>query len=96
MWQRRLRRRLNLLIGVVLCWPALAAAQTLQKLTVGYSSPSGNQSVIFMGKDAGSYQKYGLDVELIFIGAGSKMTAAILAGGPSLADFGVIPTISER
>lgn len=96
MWQGRLRRRLILPIGILLCFPALTAAQTAQKLTVGYSSPSGNQSVIFMGKDAGSYQKYGLDVELIFIGAGSKMTAAILAGDIKIAQVGGVAPVSAR
>ena len=77
--------------SVVAAWP-----QGLAKITVGYSSPSGNQSVIFVAKDGGNYQKYGLDIELIFIGAGSKMTAAILAGDIKIAQVGGVAPVSAR
>ncbi|MSP41234.1 MAG: ABC transporter substrate-binding protein [Deltaproteobacteria bacterium] len=95
-WRRSLRLGCGFLIGIALCRPTLSAAQALQKITVGYSSPSGNQSVIFLGKDGGNYQKHGLDVELIFIGAGSKMTAAILAGDIKIALVGGVAPVSAR
>jgi len=96
MWQWLMTVQLRFVVAILLCWPAQATAQSPLKMTVGYSSPSGNQSVIFMGKDAGSYQKYGLDVELIFIGAGSKMTAAILAGDIKIAQVGGVAPVSAR
>jgi len=86
----------SLAVVVSLAGPTSGWAQGLQKILVGYSSPSGNQSVIFVAKDAGSYQKYGLDVDLIFIGAGSKMTQALLSGDIKLAQVGGVAPITAR
>ncbi len=54
-------------------WPILAAlfavslsAQTLQKITINYPNRSGSNWPIFLAKDGGYYQKYGLDVTLTF------------------------------
>lgn len=54
-------------------WPILAAlfavslsAQTLQKITVNYPNRSGSNWPLFLAKDGGYYQKYGLDVTLTF------------------------------
>jgi NitT/TauT family transport system substrate-binding protein len=51
-------------------------AQT-QKLRVGYSSVSAGQSVVWVAKDAGIFQKNGLDVELLFVPSASLMTQAL-------------------
>ena len=50
-----------------------ASAQSLTRLVVGYSSPSGNQAVLWVAKEAGSFKRHGLDVDLIFIGSGSTV-----------------------
>jgi ABC-type nitrate/sulfonate/bicarbonate transport system substrate-binding protein len=54
-------------------WSVLAAAcavglsgQTLQKVTINYPNRSGSNWPIFLAKDGGYYQKYGLDVTLTF------------------------------
>lgn len=54
-------------------WPILAAlfavslsAQTLQKITIAYPNRSGSNWPIFLAKDGGYYQTYGLDVTLTF------------------------------
>jgi len=73
-----------------------APAQPLQKIVAGWSSPSGNQAVIWVAKDAASFQQYGLDVELIFVGAGSKMTQALLAGDIKIAQVGGVAPVSAR
>ena len=72
-------------------WP-----QALQKLVTGWSSPSGNQAVIWVAKDGGSFQQQGLEVELIFVGAGSKMMQALLAGDIRIAQVGGVAPISAR
>ena len=48
-----------LLIG----WPR---AQALQKITINYPTRSGASWPLYIAKDGGYYQKYGLDVELKF------------------------------
>jgi len=54
-------------------WSILAAlfavslsAQTLQKITINYPNRSGSNWPLFLAKDGGYYQKYGLDVTLTF------------------------------
>lgn len=54
-------------------WFALAAAfavglqgQALQKITINYPNRSGSNWPLFLAKDGGYYQKYGLDVTLTF------------------------------
>jgi ABC-type nitrate/sulfonate/bicarbonate transport system substrate-binding protein len=60
-------RRLILLIGAVLAaltvWPQ---AQSLQKITINYPTRSGASWHLYIAKEAGYYQKYGLDVDLQF------------------------------
>lgn len=75
---------------------AAAADLSSQKILVGYSSPSGSQAVVWLSKDAGSFQRQGLDVELIFVPAGSKMTQALLAGDIKIAQVGGVAPISAR
>jgi len=73
-----------------------ASAQSLTRLHVGYSSPSGNQAVLWVAKEAGSFKHHGLDVDLIFIGSGSTMTQAVIAGQINIAQVGGVAPISAR
>ena len=43
-----------------------APAQPLQKVTINYPNRSGSNWPLFIAKEAGIYQKYGLDVNLVF------------------------------
>jgi len=45
---------------------ASAMAQPLQKVTINYPNRSGSNWPLFIAKEAGIYQKYGLDVNLVF------------------------------
>jgi ABC-type nitrate/sulfonate/bicarbonate transport system substrate-binding protein len=57
------RIRLALLLVV----PALLTqAQALQKVTINYPNRSGSNWPLFIAKEAGIYEKYGLDVKLVF------------------------------
>jgi len=48
-------------------FPALfAQAQTLQKVSINYPNRSGSNWPLFIAKEAGIYQKYGMDVKLVF------------------------------
>ncbi len=57
-----MRFKLALLFAPVL----LAQAQPLQKITINYPNRSGSNWPLFIAKEAGIYQKYGLDVTLSF------------------------------
>jgi NitT/TauT family transport system substrate-binding protein len=59
-----------LTILVLLTWklPSLgAAAAGLTKIRVGYPSPSASMYPLFVTKEAGLFEQYGLDVEIIYV-----------------------------
>jgi ABC-type nitrate/sulfonate/bicarbonate transport system substrate-binding protein len=57
--------RRSLLLGWMVS--AVALAQTpLQKLTVNYAARTGTTWPLYLAKEGGYYQKYGLDVNLVF------------------------------
>lgn len=60
------RRLFLLLVAMAIgsgVWPQ---AQALQKVTINYPTRSGASWPLYIAKDGGYYQKYGLDVELVF------------------------------
>ena len=61
---------------------SLAPAQEkkLEPLIVSYSSVTGNRAPLWIAKDLGLFEKYGLDVKLVSIAAGSVSLAALLTG----------------
>lgn len=78
------------LVPIVCClaWTpwSLAAAQDkqLEPLVVSYSSITGNRAPYWIAKELGLYEKYGLDVKLVNIAAGSVSLTALLAGNVHL------------
>jgi NitT/TauT family transport system substrate-binding protein len=63
--------------------PTQVATQTAQPLVpvkVCYSAISGTQSIVIYAKEKGIFEKYGLDIDPIFINGGAKSITAILAG----------------
>jgi len=58
------------LIKRILCIALLSAAalpaQTLQKLKINYPTRTGQVWPLYLAKEGGYYQKYGLDVDLVF------------------------------
>jgi ABC-type nitrate/sulfonate/bicarbonate transport system substrate-binding protein len=51
-----------------------------QKLRVAYTAFAGTFTILWVGKDAGLYQKYGADMELLYIGSSTRAVQALLAG----------------
>jgi ABC-type nitrate/sulfonate/bicarbonate transport system substrate-binding protein len=75
-------RQVSLLVAIVVIAFALyvAAQQApLQKVTINYPTRSAASWPMFIAKEGGYYQKYGLDVDLVF-GAGNLGVAMIASG----------------
>src|SRR5438046_2130186 len=70
---------LTLLIGSILIVPAFVAQGQLQKTAINFPTRSGASWHMFVAKEGGYYQKYGLDVNLVF-GAGTIGVAMISSG----------------
>ena len=63
------RSAIALLIAVTLVVPALISArQALQKTAINFPTRSGASWPMFIAKEGGYYQKYGLDANLVFAG----------------------------
>ena len=73
--------------------PASAAGE---KLIFGYSAIAGAQAVPWITKDAGIFEKYGLDVTLIYLDGGSKATQALISGDIPIAQIGGAAPIAAR
>src|SRR5215472_3657213 len=54
------------LLKVLILTASLAAAQPLQKVTINFPARTGSNWPLFIAKEGGYYQKYGLDVSLVF------------------------------
>ena len=71
-----------------LCWTALvfllipfwASAQELQKIKIGYSGTGITQYALELPKRLGIFRKNGLDPEIVYVGSGSLLNQALVAG----------------
>ena len=59
-----------ILAGVIFCSQAWGA----EKFIFGWSAISGAQAVPWIAKEAGLFEKHGLDTSLIYLDGGSKRT----------------------
>lgn len=87
---------LALAATIVFGQPSIVWAQTGQKMLVGYSSLSATQATVWLAKEAGSFLRHGLDVELIYISTGTKMIQAIVAGDIKIGQVGGAAPIAAR
>ena len=70
--------RLTLLIGLFCA--SNASAQQLETLNVSYASVTGSRIPLWIAKDAGLFEKYGLNVNLVVIAAGNAAIGALASG----------------
>lgn len=56
------------------------AAQQLKKVAIAYSAISASQAPAWVAYEQGLFKKYGLDVQLIFIEAGSRTVQTLVSG----------------
>ena len=57
-----------------------ATAQQLETLNVSYASVTGSRIPLWIAKDAGFFEKYGLNVNLVVIAAGNAAIGALASG----------------
>jgi ABC-type nitrate/sulfonate/bicarbonate transport system substrate-binding protein len=70
--------RLSGLITLVLvCCVNDAASQSLETLNASYASVTGSRIPLWIAKDAGLFEKYGLHVNLVVIAAGNAAIGAL-------------------
>ena len=64
------------------------AAVAPEKLTIGWSAIAGSQAPFWITKEAGLFEKTGLDVTMIYVDGGSKATQALMSGDMPIAQVG--------
>jgi ABC-type nitrate/sulfonate/bicarbonate transport system substrate-binding protein len=64
------------------------AAEGLQKLRVAYAAVTAAFSIPWIAKEAGIYERHGLDVELVYIAAGSRAVQTLVGGSIDVAAIG--------
>lgn len=71
-----------LLVAILVCLLAIREHADAQasKLRAAYTAFAGTFTVLWVGKDAGLYQKFGADMELLYIGSSTKAVQALLGG----------------
>lgn len=79
---------LSALIGVLIgSFVDAQVRPTSEKLRVIYSAIGSSQSPLWIGYEAGIFRKHGLDVELLYVGGGSRAAQVMLAGEAPIAMF---------
>jgi NitT/TauT family transport system substrate-binding protein len=79
---------LGLLLPVVVS-PAekQPSGQSLQKVTVAYSSISGNMAPLWVAHERGFFRKYGLDTQVVLIEGGSRAAQTLVSGDVAFAQM---------
>jgi len=72
------------------------AAERLQKLRVAYAAITAAFSIPWVAKEAGIFQRHGLDVEVVYIASGSRAVQTLIAGGVDVAAFGGSAVIDAK
>ena len=75
---------LSLALAVI--WSTPVRAQ-LTKINVGYSAISGDALPAWIAKDAGIFEKNGLDVQLVFFSGGTTAVMALIAADTPIAQL---------
>src|SRR5688572_30906869 len=57
-----------------------SAGEAPQKLRVAYAAVTAAFSIPWIAKEAGIFQRHGLDVELVYIAAGSRAVQTLVGG----------------
>ncbi|HEY3303469.1 MAG TPA: ABC transporter substrate-binding protein [Candidatus Binatia bacterium] len=70
--------------GLLLCGDASAQEKKLETMTISYASVSGTRAPLWIAKDLGLYDKYGLDGNLVYIASGITSVNALLGGSVHL------------
>jgi ABC-type nitrate/sulfonate/bicarbonate transport system substrate-binding protein len=89
-------RKYLLTLCLILAVPNYVSAQPKERLRVAQGSISVNSSVLPIGKEAGLFAKYGIDLEPIYMGGGMNSLAAVTSGAVDFLAAGSTATVSAR
>ncbi|HEV8344386.1 MAG TPA: ABC transporter substrate-binding protein [Candidatus Binatia bacterium] len=76
----RCRGLLVMVLIVSVACADIAAAQTLEKMRLGYSGTGITNYVVEMGRRMGIFRKNGLDLEIVYVNSGSLLHQGLIGG----------------
>jgi NitT/TauT family transport system substrate-binding protein len=68
----------------------------LEKVTIAYSSISGNMAPLWITHDRGFFRKYGLDVQLVFIESGTTTVQSLISKDVAFAQMAGAGVVQSR
>ncbi|MBM4262758.1 MAG: ABC transporter substrate-binding protein [Deltaproteobacteria bacterium] len=77
-------------VGWLFAQVAVAQTTPLKKIRIGYPSLSFRQSNVWVAREMGLFQKYGLEVEPILFRGGQVATQALVSGDPPIVNIGTV------
>lgn len=84
----------SLVLILILFLRPIAGGAQLVKLTVAYPTTVGSMGVLWVTKEAGLFEKNGLDVTVIYVAGSSKVVQAMLAKEVPIAEI-AIPAVIQ-
>jgi NitT/TauT family transport system substrate-binding protein len=88
------------MLTLLFAWNAGTAEKPLErppaKLTIAYSSLSGNMAPLWVTHEAGFFRKYGLEVQLVFIESGSTTAQSLNSGDVAFAQMAGAGVVQSR
>src|SRR5512141_863502 len=71
-------------------WIPAAHGQNLKRIRIGYPSISFRQSNVWVAREQGLFNKYGLEVEPVLLRGGQVATQALASGDPPIVNIGTV------
>ena len=76
------------LLGFLSLGQSASAAEGLQKLRVAYAAITAAFGLPWIAKEAGIFERHGLDVELVYIASGARAVQTLVGGSIDVAEIG--------
>ncbi len=80
------------MIRIIIAFLLLAASANAEEITICYPTRSGASWPMFLAKEGGYYQKYGLNVTVVF-GVHPACVAMLVSGEAQMANYGLEPSM---
>jgi len=88
--------KIAFMLVVFLPVSAISAETPLEKVTIAYSSISGNMAPLWITHERGFFRKYGLDAQLVFIESGSTTVQSLISKDVTFAQMAGAGAIQSR
>jgi len=73
--------------------PLIARAATLEKVNASYGAISGSMAQTWIAKEARLFEKYGLDVNLVYISGGPRSIMSLIGGSVQFVNHSGMPAL---